>query len=315
MLLVSFLNANDEYQFGHGYQISNTPLYLGGYTSARYDINKEKNRFDLDDVAILLYGSFDKFDFLGEIEASDVGFEKNGKNDYDLVNTSFHLERLFISAPIDDNTMLYAGKFNTDIGFWNQTPINVLHDTTTPPHIMSNLFPKLITGIGYINNIDDSFTLSASLQHNHDFDDEYNNLFVKQHYTLSLKSSQESYTWGVGAGYFKEVNSKHSTYATVGIEKEFDEWTLLSEYYFRHSDDAPSVNYDFYLQSTWHIVNNHDIVLRAEAYDDEIEHTNDKVGLIGYTYRPYPFMALKTEYELHSINRLSHLVFSFSVIF
>jgi hypothetical protein len=315
VILFSFLNAKDDYQMGHGYQLGETPLYLGGYLSARYDINHIKSEFDLDDVAILLYGSFEKFDFLSEIEASDVTFEKEGKQDYDLANSTFHIERLYFTTPLQDDSSLYFGKFNTDIGFWNQTPINVLHDTTTPPHIMTDLFPKLTTGIGYTTTINDTLSLSLALQHNNDLDDEYNNLFVKEHYSFNLKGDKESYIWGIGAGYFKEKNARSSSYATVGIQKEFQMWTLLSEFYLRATDDAPSVPYDVYLQGTWHLKDKHDVVFRAETYNDEIEDSSDRVGLVGYTYRPYPFMALKAEYEAHSINRLSHAVFSFSVIF
>lgn len=314
-MLFSFLDAKDDYQMGHGYQLGDTPLYLGGYLAARYDINHGEQEFDLDDVAVLLYGSFEKFDFLSEIEASDVTFEKEGKRDYDLANSTFHIERLYVTIPLKDDASVHFGKFNTDIGFWNQTPINVLHDTTTPPHIMTDLFPKLTTGIGYIKSINDNFSLSLALQHNHDIDDEFNNLFVKQHYNFSIKNTQDSYTWGVGGGYFKEKNDQSSTYATVGIQKEFEKWTLLSEVYSRVTDDAPSVPYDIYLQGTWHFKDKHDIAFRTETYNDEIEDSSDTVGLIGYTYRPYPFMAIKGEFEAHSIERLSHAVFSFSVIF
>ena len=314
-MLLSLADAEGDYRFGHGYQLGTTPLYLGGYLSARYDINHGEQEFDLDDVAVLLYGSFEKFDFLGEIEASDITFEKEGAGDIDLGNSTFHVERLYFTVPMQDDSLLYFGKFNSEIGFWNQTPINVLHDTTTPPHIMTDLFPKLTTGIGYTKNINDAFSLSLALQQNHDIDDEYNNLFVKQHYSFSVKGEKESYTWGVGGGYFKEKNDQSSSYATVGIQKEFQSWTLLSEFYSRVTDDAPSVPYDIYMQGTWHLRDKHDIIFRAETYNDEIEDTSDTVGLVGYTYRPYPFMALKAEYEAHSIKRLSHAVFSFSVIF
>ena len=263
LFLFSFLKADEEYQLGQGYQLGSTPLYLGGYFSARYDINHGDSEFDLDDVAVLVYGSFEKFDFLGEIEASDVTFEKEGKSDYDLSNQDLHLERLYITWALNDNTELYLGKFNSDIGFWNQTPINILHDTTTPPHIMSTLFPKLTSGIGYIYQINENLTISLSMQQNEDLDEEYNNLFVKEHYSISLKDTKESYTWGVGGGYFKERNKHTSTYATIGIQKEFVKLTLLGELYHRQTEDAPSVPYDLYLQGTWHIKDKHDLIIRA----------------------------------------------------
>jgi len=304
-----------KYEFGHGYKIPNTPLYVGGYFSSRYDINKKENEFDFDEIALLLYGNFEKFDFLGELEADDVGIEKEGEHDFDLTNKKVHLERLYISLPLRDDESIYIGKFNSDIGFWNQTPINVLHDTTTPPHVMTNLFPKLTTGIGYKIDINDEKTLSLALQHNNDIDDEYNNLFIKEHYSISFKNTLEEYSFGVGAGYFKERNGQKSLYATIGAEKENTNWSLLSEFYARSTEDGASVPYDLYLQGTYHLLPKHDVVFRAEAYKDEIEDRSDKVGLVGYTYRPYPFMAIKGEYEAHSINRLSHAVFSFSVIF
>jgi hypothetical protein len=216
-LLFLSVHADEEYQLGHGYQINTTPIYLGGYLSARYDITDENKEFDLDDVALLFYGSFEKFDFLGEVEASDVSFKKEGKGDYDLANQDLHLERLYLTFALNDDDSLYLGKFNSDIGFWNQTPINVLHDTTTPPHIMTNLFPKLTSGLGYTKQINDSKTISLSIQHNEDLDEEYNNLFIKEHYSFSLKDATDSFTWGVGGGYFKERNSHISTYATIGL--------------------------------------------------------------------------------------------------
>jgi hypothetical protein len=316
LLLSSFLGADEEYHFGQGYKLGSTALYLGGYFSSRYDIdNHKEDEFDFDEVAMLLYGNFEKFDFLSEFEADDVGVDKENSNDFDLTNRSVHIERLFVDITLKDDNLLYIGKFNTDIGFWNQTPINVLHDTTTQPHIMSTLFPKLTTGIGYVHSIDDDKTISISLQHNNDLDDEYNNLFVKEHYSFSYKDIKDDFTWGVGGGYFKERNSHQSTYATLGIAKELTNWSILSEFYTRSTEDSASVPYDIYLQGTWHIRAKHDLVIRAEAYDDEIEDSSDEVGLIGYVYRPYPFMALKGEYEAHSIDKLSHFVLSFSVIF
>ena len=316
LFFIHTLYADEPYTLGHGYKLGDTPLYLGGYSSLTYDLNHRESEVAFDNVALLLYGSLNAFTFLSEGEASDIVLQKEGKGDIDLSHKSFHLERLFINTMLGDNSSITVGKFNTDMGFWNQTPINILQDTTTPPHAMLELFPTLSSGIGIHHALNDTLSLSLSLQHNKDLEGIDNNILVNTHYSLWLKGHEETYSWGLGGGYFEEVTRRFSsTYATIGFEKEYQFWHLLGEFYTRDAKQGVDIPYDVYIQGTYHLSAKQVLVLRTESYNKSTIDTHNNTVLFGYTYRPYPSMALKGEYEKHRIDERSHGVFSFSVLF
>ncbi len=305
--LINSLPIQAEENMSYGLKIPNTPIYLGGYLSGEYN-KEEKKQFVFDDIALLFYSSFEKFNLLGEIEASDVELDES--------NIIFNLERLQIAYHINDDAIIYIGKFNTNMGYWNRAPVNILEDTTTKPHILKNIFPNLTTGISYQQQFKEKEKeLILTLQHNDNLDKKYNNILNNRHYALSYKSFEESFSWSIGGGYFHTLNKTDSYYAGVGFEKESLDWTILSELFSKKEEKGDSIPYDGYLQLTRHIYYRHDIVFRTEFYKDEKLNIHENISLLGYTYRPLPSIAIKGEYIKHTILPKSRIVLSISAIF
>jgi hypothetical protein len=308
LFIPSLCNSNEDQNYG--YKIPYTPLYIGGYLSAEYDKEKHDTLF-FDDIALLFYANIGKYHLLGEVEAADIPLDGSKNSDIRL-----YIERIEISYHIDEYSTLAFGKFNSDIGFWNLAPINTLTDTTTPPYLMQDTFPELTTGLLYTHSFsDEEQILSFIFQHNSDIDKQYNNMEVDKHYGIGYTYYGQICTWRMNGGYYHNKRDNNSFYGGISYQKESTYWTLQGELFTKQSAKNHDVPYNIYAQFTNHIANQHDLIFRQEFYKDNFLHIKEGISLIGYTYRPRPFIAIKGEYVKHSSLPKNRLVFSFSVVF
>lgn len=127
--LTSLLSANDPSIYG--WNVPNTPLNLGGYIDVVYD-TEEEEKFMFDDIALLFFGHKNHFDLLGEVEVSHLTLDgkSNGSRNIKVI-----VERLQLGYAWGENNRVTVGRFNSDIGYWNQAPVNILQDVTSEPHI------------------------------------------------------------------------------------------------------------------------------------------------------------------------------------
>ena len=178
------LYANDlKYKLGHGFQLGELPIYVGGYFSFEYeDVFEQDRSLKLDDVALMVYGEYNSFSYMMELEANDMYSEVYGNEDADEVNEHFHIERLYADYAFNESYTLRVGKYNSLVGIWNRIPINVLRDTSSNPLISTKLFPQFTTGLNlkYSSNKSNDMILNVMMQENEDFDnlistDIYNN--------------------------------------------------------------------------------------------------------------------------------------------
>ena len=302
-----FLKAEDT--SAYGWKVPHTPFYLGGYVSLNYDEDEvAKEKFVFDDIALLLYGKMGKFDILGEFEASDIPLKRQ--------KLKIYCERLRLAYYLHDDTVIHLGKFNSSVGFWNQSPINVLEDTTTSPQLLKNIFPKRTSGLAIYQSFDEGDKeLSFTLQHNTDLDDAYNNIMIDRHIGLGYKSDEERFVWRANVGYFRKRQKQEYYYLGFGYQQELDAWMLMAEAFTKQGEQGDDVPYDIYMQATWSFVNHHDIVFRSEFYKDKNIGLQENISLLGYTYRPISSIAIKGEYIKHSKLPKSRFVASFSWIF
>ena len=308
----------EEYTFGNGWQAGNTPLVLGGYISSTLDLNKNTDTFYIDDIALLAYGEFDHFDFLAEFETEDIYIKEIGNNHDKGGNFTIQIERLYGDYFFGDSERLRFGKFNSDIGFWNQMPINVLRDTTSSPHYTEDFFPKFTTGI-HIESHPAAGALSRvslTVQHNNDLDSDYNNFIIDRHYGVACDIGDNNVLWRFGGGYFQEEPAaREAWYATGALRMEEKQWNLILESVLRHDTKDGKMSYDVYAQGVWHLIAQHDLVVRAEVEKAPVTRTHDGSATVGYAYRPLTNVALKGEYEAHQESLLNRWLFSFSVLF
>ena len=181
---------------------------------------------------------------------------------------------------------------------------------------MEHLFPNLTTGLAYLHDFEDGdIRVALTLQPTQNLDKNYNNMLTDRHYALNIKAYEDSFSWSLSGGYFRELDHSHAWYAGAGIQKETNDWTLQTELFSKSQTYGKDIPYDGYMQATWHMLEHHDIVLRAERYKDQDLQVKENIFLSGYTYRPRPWIAIKGEYIYHTVLSKSRSAISFSLLF
>ncbi|CAA6827855.1 MAG: Unknown protein [uncultured Sulfurovum sp.] len=307
-ILLKQLMANEPSPYG--YEIPNTPINIGGYIDAIYD-DVASEKFVFDDVALLLSARYNRFDFLSEMEISELSLDGKSKGSSDI---RINVERFQLTYALSDTENLIAGRFNSDIGYWNQAPINILQATTTKPHIFESIFPEHTTGLMYQNTISDEDSFSLTVQHSEDIGQKDKSLIVDRHFAMAYYKVYEDFSLRFATGFYRDKDFHNEAYYLgFGSEYEMDDFTLQAEFYTQSYDDEQQ-SYNAYLQSVWNFSPKHDVVLRLEQYNEQ--GVDDTIVLVGYVYRPTVNTALKTEYIQHSNHLpLNRFVSSFSVLF
>ncbi len=321
LLLLLSLNAiAEEYQFGEGINIPNTPVYVGGYATLDYVTRADDyNRFRIDELALLSYGNFDRFSYMFEVEMKESYVKEWGLEEGVVTDDRVSLERLYLDYTINDTLKLRAGKFNTPAGYWNMEPINVLRDTSSIPYTSFILFPRYSTGLelNYSNRLYSDTEYSLMIQENRDIDDHYNNISVDRHYLASVEHFfSDAFKMKANLGHFRTFDGEPYFYGLLALSYEHEAFKILSEFGSRKDSEEFTVPYSFYLQGSWHIYENHDLVGRVETYKiDEGAFREEVIGVLGYVYRPTSPFTFKIEYRDHTYVNENQIRSSVSVMF
>jgi len=320
LLLCSLLYSNEiEYRLGSGMQIGSLPLYVGGYLSLAYENEYDAStELTIDDMALMLYGEQNRFSYLVEMESEDI----YSYSDIISTDITFHIERLYLGYEFNDIFDIKVGKYNSAIGFWNLNPINVLRDTTSSPIITDIIFPKFTNGleINYHSQGDKEYQISLVLQENEDIDtlihdDIYNNFDVNRYYGVGFYLQDEMWSYRVNGGYF-EVDDGSSLLYMVAAFRYIDEKSkLLGEVAIQFDDNGLKIPYAGYLQYSYMLIQKHEAILRVESYKDLNLEKRDSFVVAGYTYRPITPIALKGEYQWHTLERENRFLISASILF
>lgn len=322
LLLLLKLSANDEYKLGEGFQVASLPIYVGGYFSLDYIKQENKEQYTIDDIAILSYGNYNKFSYMLELENKELySYIIEDGDSFTQKNKKIFLERVYIDYSYNENYMFRFGKFNSPIGYWNLLPINVLRDTTSSPQSVSILFPVFTSGINleYSSFKDSEIQIDIIMQENEGIDDRYNNYHINRHYGLGLNYAKDDYSFKFNGGYFHlhEDNKldADSYYILLSAKYETDSYKLLSEFGSSYGEDDFISKYAGYIQASYNFLEKHMAVLRVESYEDTQHDIKDTMALLGYTYRPLYPVALKAEYQIHSLHDENKFLCSLSVLF
>jgi len=293
----------------YGWNVPDTPLYIGGYVETVYDETEEES-FLIDDIALLVSANGDSFDFLGEVEISHLSLNEETNRKI----TQLNLERLQVSYALGENE-LTLGRFNSDIGYWNQAPVSIVQETTTYPHIIEHLFPKATTGLMYRGNLENQNSYRVMMQYNKDIGKMDESIVSNRHYALSYYKDYDNFSWSLASGLYKDTHGFYANYSGIGFEHESENFMLQGELFTQKSRGDKSKPYSAYLQPVWFYDEKQSLVLRLERYKDEELQANEGIVLVGYAYRPWSNVALKAEYIHHTQQALDRFVYSFSVIF
>tara|TARA_R110001592_G_scaffold91405_3_gene267581 strand:- start:2992 stop:3999 length:1008 start_codon:yes stop_codon:yes gene_type:complete len=316
-----FVQAQEgTYQLGLGHKV-HEKITLGGYFSTEFSKGEDLQEFVLDDVALLAYGDLsDNFSFLAEIES--VGFYSyDFEIDRSETNTKPAIERFYTDFKFSDHATVRVGKQITPIGYWNLQPINVLRETTSSPRLSREMFPKFVTGLqisGY-TPLDESIRYSVYLQNTGDMDAKYVNIAVDQHYGFSLEKNLSN-TWSIGgsAGRFEEINEDRTSYFQLNSRVDSGQYTFLLEAIVDYHTPTllpKAKSSSIYSQLEYRFQPRHAVIVRAESFRDDRISLHEKIGVLGYSYRPQFPISLKLEYQWHADSDNNRLVGSFSVLF
>lgn len=322
---IVFAQEDEElssYELGNGLRVASLPIYVGGYFSLDYKHQNDTNRYRIDDIAFLSYGSLDKFSYMAEFEFKEFYAKIENDGEYTTQkDTSLHTERLYIDYTMNENYMVRVGKYNSQVGFWNLLPINVLRDTTSSPMMTEILFPKFTTGAyGSYNSYDESeIQVDVMAQYNKDLDPSYNNYEMDEHFGVGATYAKDDLSLKVNVGYFDNYLSGGGTqqlyYALASLKYEREDYQIMSEVGFQKSKNSSTTPYAGYLQGVYRLNEHHAAIARVESYESKTHNKEDSMLIAGYTYRPLYSVALKGEYQFHSLENEDQLLFSFSVLF
>jgi len=324
LLFYASLHAEEsEYQLGQGMQIDGLPLYLGGYFSIEYEHAYDKKRsLSLDELAIMAYGEQNNFSYLLEFEAANVYNEVFGDETSEEINKEIHIERLYVNYDFNENYALKLGKFNSPIGFWNRIPINVLRDTSSNPRITTLLFPRFTTGADLIYQTENSsqVAIDTIIQGGKDLDNAlnkeiYNNFDLDSHYGLGISLQKDTWNYQFNIGYFHLTLDQEYYYLMGAAKYEHDDFKLLGALGTQLNEEGTTIPYIGYLQGSYMLKENHQAILRVESYKDNMTDIKDSFAVIGYTYRPLYPIAIKGEYQWHSLHQENKMILSISVLF
>ena len=319
--------AEKEYLLGSGVQVGSLPLYVGGYFSTDYQYNTDdsKNQFRVDDIAFLAYGSYEKFSYLAEIEYKDYYTYVWDSNDSDsILNDHLHIERLYFDYMLNETATLRVGKFNSPIGYWNLTPINVLRDTSSNPMLNYILYPKFTTGLNITASFFNSseYKVDCIIQNNKEIDGNYNNINIDEHYALGMTLYKEDISFKANIGYFHAIASDYKEnrdlyYYLFSSAYEDDKYKFMAEVGQQYSSNKTTLEYIGYIQVLYKITSQHMPVMRVESYKSNLENLKEKDSslILGYTYRPVFPVAIKGEYQFHTLSKYDKVYISFSVLF
>ena len=327
-LFFFFLNIflygqSPKYQLGHGLQVGELPLYVGGYASLAYeDISHGYRSLKLEDISLMLYGEKNHFSYMMELEAEDVYSEVYGNEDAEAVNEHFHIERLYLEYTFNENYRIRVGKYFSPVGLWNRIPINVLRDTTSNPLISRQLFPLFTSGadIKYTSNGYDGFAVDVMMQENEDIDtlvsDEiYNNIETDRHYGVGISWSQDEAFYRFNAGYFRTVSSEQYYYLQGAFEYRSGDFRLQAEVGRQFDDVGTTIPYMGYIQGVYTLKEKHEAIVRVESYSNRVTQTKESFAVFGYTYRPVYPIAIKGEYQWHALHDENSFFLSLSILF
>ena len=321
--LVAKGNNDNSYVLGNGVQVASLPLYLGGYISLQYKNKERQKSYSLDDVAFLAYGSYNKFSYMTEVEFQNL-YLKSYVNKTSQVqhDTSLHVERLYGDYTFNENYMLRFGKYNSPIGFWNLTPINILRDTTSNPYSTLILFPKFTTGLlgKYLNYQYNIWQIDVMGQYNSDLDDDtYNNYNTDEHFGVGVTYIKNDLNLKFNVGTFRNLlpNAipQHRYYALVSLLYEKEKYKIIGEFGSQRSKKSFVTQYAGYLQGSYSFAEQHSAIVRFESYKSIELSKKDNIAIIAYTYRPLYPIAFKAEYQIHSVHHENQALFSFSMMF
>jgi hypothetical protein len=312
---------DEDYQLGRGLVVSDW-LTVGSYFSTEYKKTDHQDEFLVDDLALLLYGEAGgRFSYMLELESVEP-FIADFENDASSTNFPPTIERLYVDYKFSDQVAVRMGKQITPVGYWNLQPINVLRETTSNPLYSKDVFPKFLTGVDVYGFAPFGQDLSyhVYLQNSRDMDENNINLKIDSHYGVALEQVLPR-GWKLGGSYGQYGETTHVDTRYLQLNSRYDTYrfSFITEAAISIAEDPAGSEYkakSLYAQAEFRFTPQHALIGRAEYQHDRlVPGRAQRIGILGYSYRPVYPVSLKVEHQWHDDAGMNGLMASFSVLF
>ncbi len=303
--------AGIDYRLGHGLEIADTGLLLGGYaTTSFFALRGGSTRAALDNLSLFVnwqndgrLSFFSELDYENVLDTSDAGQE--GREHY------LALERFYLDYAISDTVTLRAGKFLTPIGRWNLVHATPLVWTTSRPLVTQLTFPTNATGLmlngslpGLANGVEYSLYASkdTELRPNPALDPFREALGA--HLNLPLPGSNQL---GLSYASFEQERAPDERKQLVGLDLRLARkgWEFSAEGVYRFSERGGRQDErGAFGQLVAPLGERLFGVARYELFRKADEHETTRLAVLGLNYRIASAIVLKTEWVDARENRI-----------
>lgn len=311
----------EDYQLGRGLLVSDW-LTVGGYFSTEYKNSDSVNEFLVDDLALLLYGETRSgLSYMLELESVEP-YVADLEHDTRATNFPPTIERLYLDYKFSDHLSVRAGKQITPVGYWNLQPINVLRETTSNPLYSKDVLPKFLTGVdvyGY-TPFGHDLTYHVFLQNSRDMDANNINIRIDSHYGLALEQVFAS-GWRLGGSYgqYRETTQVDRRYFQLNSRYDTYQFSFITEAAVSIAEPPGGIESrarSLYAQAEYRVTPQHALITRAEYQHDRARpEPAQRIGILGYSYRPVYPVSLKIEHQWHDDSQWNGFMASLSVLF
>ncbi len=319
--LLVFSQETTHYVPGRGLKIKPIKSTVGGYVTVSYEKSGLHESFELDDLALLIYGHpLERLKYFLELELDNLYSVKNGKKRF---KKRIDIERGYVEFILSEAFKLRVGRFITPVGLWNPIHINVLKWTTSDPLTATEFFPKFTTGLEVFGNLPSDFSYSLFAQNNRGISEGYNNFLTRKVIGGELrKELSENLRIGLNGGWFEIKEPKEELtffganilYKTIGLELSAElMYAIEKEKYL--PETRWSYRLSYYAQGVYRVFRGNYAVVRFGTFKDKSDSKHYRILTLGWNFRPVYYTAFKVEYQLRRKKELSTFLTSFSWMF
>lgn len=292
------------YRPGRGLEVGSTGLVLGGYANVEAEWPEgERAEFLIEELSMIVKWDLSRrLRFFSETELKDLLIvDERGRAEFAEQDDTVVLERLYLDYSSSDLLNVRVGKFLTPVGIWNVVHAAPLVWTVSRPLATTEeFFDQLTTGLMLYGG-----TPAGELRADYSlYGQPTDQLVERDHEDRSARRGAggrvrlgDGGRWALGVSSVAQENERLGRWEFVGgadFEWRYRDFELWSEFV----NNAPVRGEDatkrgLYMQATIPLVWNCYAIGRYEFTrgDDELN-----LGVLGFAYRPYPNLLIKTQY-------------------
>ncbi len=310
----SFPTDHTEYRPGRGLRIHDLRLTIGGYTTLTYSSRKNYEEYEVDELALLVYGDpLPQLHYFLELELHEVYRRVNSE---DRTTRLLDVERLYVDFEFSDALKLRVGRFITPLGIWNPIHIDVLKWTVSDPAVTVFFFPNFITGVQLFGNLSLETSYALFFQNNRGISERYNNLLSRRSLGGEVRRELgEDLRVALNAGWFDIEGHRSITFSGVNAVYRASGTEISGEVMYAVEDRRGQGRFSYYLQGVRRVLSRNYAIVRYCYYRDRVEEREHRAFTLGWNFRPFYFLALKAEYQFRERSDLNTFYASLAGMF